>query len=599
MFNPFAPPKFRSLSTVAGATVTPISINFTSLPNGALPSPLTGATWAVSSGSAVNAPTTGNEMFTNPGAEGTYSSGLAPNWQATFNTGARSEETTIVHSGSSAQRLSATSGQREYILPANATTVAGTYYIGSLWAYVVSGTVPTLKLRASSGALNGFQVGAAQVTTASGWNKYTILGKATLTGLSIGCDIGSATGAGEVILDDASLKASSWPAVFATANLRTANMTVLAGMTFPADAHFGLSGIIVGGDAAAPQNFILAYYDGISLRLSKVVAGVETALINVVRTITAGEQIEVRRTGTSVSLYYAGAQISTTQTVSEAAILNGTYCGLIDTCGTQFASFAARPYGTLPAVTSFGQWATATYPSGNGVVSLRFDDWTTYDISDTLPLLTARGLLAGFAVPRARLGASGNATLAQALSTQATGHEIMCHSMSHSDNDPTSFADFQNETAVAVEEMRLLNLRADTFIQPGTWSGAYNMNSAAWYGTQGDLLLRQYFNSYEAYIVAWDSDSNKRNLPVPAANRYGAQVCSGTNSVATLEAIIDACISNHQGTTIGWHSHLIGTGAPQPTWAEFTEVLDYIVTKVAGGHLTVLTPTQQLFATAA
>src|SRR4030042_1789384 len=62
-----------------------------------------GSTWSISGNAIVNTPNE-TEKTINPGAEGVYVSGLAPNWSSAVHTGVRAEENVIIHGGASAPR---------------------------------------------------------------------------------------------------------------------------------------------------------------------------------------------------------------------------------------------------------------------------------------------------------------------------------------------------------------------------------------------------------------------------------------------------------------------------------------------------------------
>jgi hypothetical protein len=77
--------------------------------------------------------------------------------------------------------------------------------------------------------------------------------------------------------------------------------------------------IIQAGNQAAPCRYALV----------KVVAGVATTLIaNTTVTFVAGALVEIRRSGTTFSMWYNGSQLGTNQTINDAAILAGQYCGV-------------------------------------------------------------------------------------------------------------------------------------------------------------------------------------------------------------------------------------------------------------------------------
>jgi len=85
---------------------------------------------------------------------------------------------------------------------------------------------------------------------------------------------------------------------------------------------------------------------------------------------------------------------------------------------------------------------------------------------------------------------------------------------------------------------------------------------------------------------------------MPRITKWGVQHVTGdTMTLANLETLVDGIISNHQGTTLLFHSYLLNTGGGNLSLADFTTLLDYIKSKKDLGTLTVLTPTQQLFAT--
>jgi len=61
---------------MGGGFRVPYTIDFTALPDGALPSGLTGATWAISSGAAINTPTLGDEII----LDGDIETAIAGKW---------------------------------------------------------------------------------------------------------------------------------------------------------------------------------------------------------------------------------------------------------------------------------------------------------------------------------------------------------------------------------------------------------------------------------------------------------------------------------------------------------------------------------------
>lgn len=236
-----------------------------------------------------------------------------------------------------------------------------------------------------------------------------------------------------------------------------------------------------------------------------------------------------------------------------------------------------------------------TYTSGQGVVSLRFDDGVTSEYSTFYPLLTDRSLTAGFAVVRNFINAASRLTLAEILTMQAAGMEIMCHSRTHV--HPASLAAFKDESLKAASEMWMMGINAVNWVQPGWGAGDYYINDPSGENAAVDAFLRSFFVAYEAYGTPMDEGSNRYNLP--RSTTYAVRHITGdTMSLVNLQAVIDACIAGGQGTEILFHATNIDA-VDKITLEDFTSFLNYLQTKVGLGTLKVITPTQQLFATVA
>lgn len=232
------------------------------------------------------------------------------------------------------------------------------------------------------------------------------------------------------------------------------------------------------------------------------------------------------------------------------------------------------------------------------MLSLRFDDAPVSDVTYIYPELESRGLVAGFAT---YYDAIVGTRLENLLIMQASGNEIMCHSMTHGD-DPVDYDEFEYETKRAAELLRMMGLNVVSFVQPGTWAVAYptgyNISSTDFYGSTEDLLLRAEFKAYEAYCYDWDGIS-EYGYSLPLGSKWGVKHITGdTQSLATLQSRIDDIITNGEGLEILFHSGQIGA-VDKISNADFESFLDYIVTKVTAGDLVVMTPTQQLYATEA
>lgn len=129
----------------------------------------------------------------------------------------------------------------------------------------------------------------------------------------------------------------------------SANVIVDANITVPTTMG-NLIGLVVRLDSTSnPQNFLLALISRANGRakLVKCVAGTFSDVIaSTVTAYVAGAQLRVIANGTSVSMFYNGAQVGTTQTVSDAGILNNTLHGMFGTYeGDTLDNFTVMPIG--------------------------------------------------------------------------------------------------------------------------------------------------------------------------------------------------------------------------------------------------------------
>ena len=567
------------------------SIDFSTLADGSgLPSWLFGDTFEINSGVAVNTPTLGDEIVTNGGAEAPYISGLANGWSSYVNTGTRSEETVDVQAGSSSQKLVTGVGERQFIGTGAAGSTANIYVLLSAMIKVSVGSAVTFRLRNHPSGDNSFQVIAE---TLDEWTKYIFPAKTPSVLNNAAFD--TVTGEATVLIDSASIKSVNIETLFARTKERYVNANF--GVVIDEIIADNPVGVVLFDSPANPQNMVLIQHTGNRVYVIEYVAGVSSTKARSLNTYVAGEIIEVRKSGATLQLYYKGTQVGANVALN-AANSGKMYFGVYSTGTSKISGVYYYVSKTnVPVRATTPVWTTGSYGSGQGVISLRLDDAGVTDYTTIFPALTTRGLTAGFAIPRNRIGLSASyITLANLIEMQTAGMEIMCHSRTHP-ADPTSHDMFLDETITAILEMRMMGLSIDSWVQPGSFVGdTYHMDNVDHWGTLQDNVLRSYLNSYMAYIVPWDSNSNKRNLPVPAANRWGANTIGTSATLAQIKTIVDECITNGQGTTITTHSNQLD-GVGQWTTAEYLELLDYLQTKVTAGDIVVLTPTQQLFAT--
>lgn len=233
-----------------------------------------------------------------------------------------------------------------------------------------------------------------------------------------------------------------------------------------------------------------------------------------------------------------------------------------------------------------------TFTAGQGVISIRFDCDITADFTALHDLLDARNLFVGWSYIRTRINNAGHLTLAQLLAYQAEGHEIMCHSRTHT--HPATWAAFKDETVKAASEMWLIGLKAVTWVQPGWGQGTYWIDDPEGTDSVANNFLMSYFNSYTAYGPG--DIGVLYNMPFTHANAI-THSTGDTESLATIEGVVNNCIANGRGVEYLFHPSNIDA-VDNISLDDFTAFLDYLVTKIGTGDIKVMTPTQQIFATA-
>lgn len=231
-----------------------------------------------------------------------------------------------------------------------------------------------------------------------------------------------------------------------------------------------------------------------------------------------------------------------------------------------------------------------------GVIALRFDDGRATDVSYVQGQLASRGLLGSFAIANDLIGTTGFiGTWAEVVALATAGHEIQCHTKTHS--SPTSLAQFVVETTGAADTLRGQGLYVQSFVQPGPWEGDYYIDTTAKLNGPIGRWLQRNFAVSEHYVP----DSLHTNLPggvksIPVPFRYGlSHVAAEDKTYAQVKAAIDRARAYQGYTELIFHSTLIGTPGYIST-ADFELVLDYIKAGRDAGTLLNLTPSAAAFA---
>ncbi|KKU59050.1 MAG: hypothetical protein UX82_C0029G0001, partial [Microgenomates group bacterium GW2011_GWE1_47_12] len=330
---------------------------------------------AISSNTNVITPSLGSELITNAGLEGTYVDGVAPNW-STVNSSTLTEETTIIHGGSSSQKVVANLNGGGIKANTNSLT-NGTWYSSSAWVYNEQTGVYIWRIY---DGLTYFLNYSPNIGTTGTWTQLVGTGRATNTTSSYGQPNFLSNNSGKTFyVDDTTFKPLTLSSLFSTVSTSDTDVIADANVTMTAGTQAGLVTNL--DDATTPANFLIAYHDGTYVKLDKNVGGTYTNLISVAKTYSAGATLRVITYTSSGSLkvrvYYNNALVGSEQTVSDAGIISNTKHGLFSTYEgnsfdnfTLFARGSGNEYTSAPFEEVTPTQTTSYAYSGTGSVRL-------------------------------------------------------------------------------------------------------------------------------------------------------------------------------------------------------------------------------------
>jgi len=324
-----------------GGFALPFSDTFTRA-DGALGAPwLAGTTWAIVGGKAVNTPTTGAELLTDPGLEANYTAGkcdtLSKIGSPTL------VQSADVHGGSKAQQFTATVANDRVAWLATAAPIAFAWYVASCYAKQTAGAAGTVHAPRIANNDGVLLVSIPIVSASYALNATTFRSPSTATLSLFMREMGSSFDT--VLLDDGSIKALSLPTLFAPVQSGATHVTVSAAATIVAGTQ---AGVFCNLDSVAnPQNFVVGYHDGTKCVMEKAVAGVYTTLVSVTTAYSAGAAVKIIRPagGNVFQLWYGASQVGTDQTIADAGIIGNTYHGL-------FSSYSGNTLDSFSAIAS-------------------------------------------------------------------------------------------------------------------------------------------------------------------------------------------------------------------------------------------------------
>src|SRR3989339_414385 len=339
---------------------------------------------AISSNTNVITPSLGSELITNAGLEGTYVDGVAPNW-STVNSSTLTEETTIIHGGSSSQKVVANLNGGGIKANTNSLT-NGTWYSSSAWVYNEQTGVYIWRIY---DGLTYFLNYSPNIGTTGTWTQLVGTGRATNTTSSYGQPNFLSNNSGKTFyVDDTTFKPLTLSSLFSTVSTSDADVIADANVTLTSGTQAGL--VLNLDSTSSPANFIIVYHDGTSVKVDEAVAGVYTNKQTTTVTYSAGATLRAIREGTKLRVYYnnalVGAELTMTANTNTKHGLFSTYSGNSFDNFVLWARGTGNEYVNLPDTDLTATKDTSVHYSGASSLKLVADTSDNgYTQSYTLP----------------------------------------------------------------------------------------------------------------------------------------------------------------------------------------------------------------------
>jgi len=328
-----------------GSSVPPtIDIDFTALSDGALPATLTGSTWTISGGAAVNTPSLGSEMLTDPGLEATYTAGKCDTLTNALGTWTLTQSADV-HGGSKAQQILPASANGALVWTPSPSVTLNQWYEASVWAKRTAGTNGQMTFQTASTSQK--PVNIFRLLTDAAYAQKRVVFRAGANASFSHYFLNTGTSYDTVIVDDGSVKPITFKDMLAcNANPRPAGLRVRGGVNL-SEGVVGVASHI--DDPTNPTNGIFFYIFRSNQYYYKVVEKVVNGTWSTV--IAAGDPqsyssyvankiMEIRPEGSNAwSFWYDGVQYSTNQTISDASIISNHYYSPFAAGGSRLATF--------------------------------------------------------------------------------------------------------------------------------------------------------------------------------------------------------------------------------------------------------------------
>lgn len=541
-------------------------------PDGTLPAPLVGSTFAISSSKVANTPGVGSNLLTeDPGLEGTYTGGT--NDSLVKGGSPNVSQSADVHGGVKAQQFQATANNNNlwFAWPAN-YGIAGGWVRFSALVKRIAGTHSGVAFRLDlPSALPSASISYYTVNSSYEQHKASLI--STATGgriMPMGAIEQGLTPFDTVVFDDGIVEQLTYSTLFAMLSKPVSRLaTVRIKPSATVDAT--LSTLVMWANApTSPSTYLMAWWctrnPFIALGLIKCVNGTYSNLITTQNVNEYNNMwIELKPVDNdTVALYYGYAQIGTNQDVSDVP---GAYCGFGITGGNNVKKFWAGFGGILqPGIQTLPSKLTGK-DDLIGVV-LEMDDAFISAYTEVYPRMKAYGMRGSIFPSTHNIGASPGSymSISQLQEMYADGWDIGSHGHIGSPLSGMSEADQETDLTTAKNELDIWGFTRSSrhVAYPG---GGHNADTLTAMDATGMLTGRtvdtDYANSLFTLITPSPYD-------LPPALTLG----NATSLAAAKQRIIDVLSTNV--TCIVYGHKLAATAVDGNTWAiaDFQALLD-------------------------
>ena len=281
-------------------------------------------------GIATPVPTLGAELLADGGFENWASATDLTSWIETkAGSSTINQESSVVHGGTYAVRLTIDSSNNNADVSQNGVTTANVWHLLLFWA----------KSSVAGKTITSDYVPFGPLSLTTDWTQYIFALRPTFSAVNFRRAVATSS---DIYLDDFSYKRHTLSTMFAGRTMADGNQDVSAPVTIVSRTR---AGVVARLDSlTSPANFLIASHDGVNARLTQCKAGAYTELIATAATYVAGAAVRIWCSGSTAKLYYNGSQVGTDQSVDAA--LTGTIFGKFNT----YASNVIGACTIVPAV---------------------------------------------------------------------------------------------------------------------------------------------------------------------------------------------------------------------------------------------------------